>query len=110
MNIKDIAAIAKVGVSTVSRVLNNHPDVSEETRKRVLQVIKENNYIPNNSARILKQSNTKNIGILVKGVFNPFFSEILKLVSVDIQAAGYTMILQHHNNQNDVCRDASGLY
>ena len=102
MNIKDIAAIAKVGVSTVSRVLNNHPDVSEETRKRVLQVIKENNYIPNNSARILKQSNTKNIGILVKGVFNPFFSEILKLVSVDIQAAGYTMILQHHNNQNDV--------
>lgn len=102
MNIKDIAAIAHVGVSTVSRVLNNHPDVNEETRKRVLEIIKENNYIPNNSARILKQSNTKNIGILVKGVFNPFFSEILKLVSVNIQAAGYTMILQHHNNQNEV--------
>ncbi|MBE6023973.1 MAG: LacI family transcriptional regulator [Cellulosilyticum sp.] len=102
MNIKDIAAIAHVGVSTVSRVLNNHPDVNDETRKRVLQIIKENNYIPNNSARILKQSNTKNIGILVKGVFNPFFSEILKLVSLGIQEAGYTMILQHHNNQNDV--------
>ena len=102
MNIKDIAAIAHVGVSTVSRVLNNHPDVNDETRKRVLEIIKENNYIPNNSARILKQSNTKNIGILVKGVFNPFFSEILKLISVSIQDAGYTMILQHHNNQNDV--------
>lgn len=102
MNIKDIAAIAHVGVSTVSRVLNNHPDVNEETRKRVLDIIKENNYIPNNSARILKQSNTQNIGILVKGVFNPFFSEILKLVSVGIQSAGYTMILQHYNNQNDV--------
>lgn len=102
MNIKDIAAIAHVGVSTVSRVLNNHPDVNDETRKRVLEIIKENNYIPNNSARILKQSNTKNIGILVKGVFNPFFSEILKLVSVQIQNAGYTMILQHHNNVNDV--------
>lgn len=102
MNIKDIAAIAQVGVSTVSRVLNNHPDVNEQTRKRVLDIIKENNYIPNNSARILKQSNTKNIGILVKGVFNPFFSEILKLVSVGIQNAGYTMILQHHDNQNDV--------
>ena len=102
MNIKDIAAIAHVGVSTVSRVLNNHPDVNEKTRERVLEIIKENNYIPNNSARILKQSNTKNIGILVKGVFNPFFSEILKIVSVGIQNAGYTMILQHHNNQNDV--------
>lgn len=102
MNIKDIAAIANVGVSTVSRVLNNHPDVNERTRERVLKIIKENNYIPNNSARILKQSKTKNIGILVKGVFNPFFSEILKIVSVGIQDAGYTMILQHHNNQNDV--------
>ena len=102
MNIKDIAAMAKVGVSTASRVLNNHPDVNDETRKRVLEIIKENNYIPNNSARILKQSNTKNIGILVKGVFNPFFSEILKLVSVGIQEAGYTMILQHHNNENDI--------
>ena len=69
MNIKDIATIANVGVSTVSRVLNNHTDVNDETRKRVLEIIKENNYIPNNSARILKQSNTKNIGILVKGVF-----------------------------------------
>lgn len=102
MNIKDIAAIARVGVSTVSRVLNNHPDVNDETRKRVLEIIKENNYIPNNSARVLKQSNTRNIGILVKGVFNPFFSEILKLVSVGIENAGYTMILQYHNNENDI--------
>lgn len=102
MNIKDIASIARVGVSTVSRVLNNHPDVNDETRKRVLEIIKENNYIPNNSARVLKQSNTRNIGILVKGVFNPFFSEILKLVSVGIENAGYTMILQYHNNENDV--------
>lgn len=102
MNIKDIAAIAKVGVSTVSRVINGHPDVNEKTRKRVLEVIKENNYVPNNSARILKQTSTRNIGILVKGVFNPFFSEILKLVSVGIQNAGYTMILQHHNCENDI--------
>lgn len=102
MNIKDIAALANVGVSTVSRVLNNHPDVHDETRKKILEIIKEYNYVPNNSARILKQSCTKNIGILVKGVFNPFFSEILKRVSVGIQEAGYTMILQYHNHENDI--------
>lgn len=62
MNIKDIAKLAQVGVSTVSRVLNNHPDVKESTRQKILEVIKESNYIPNNSARILKQQNTKNIG------------------------------------------------
>ena len=56
MNIKDIARIAKVGASTVSRVLNNHPDVSDETREKVWQGIKENNYIPNNKARVLKQT------------------------------------------------------
>ena len=102
MNIKDIARIAKVGASTVSRVLNNHPDVSDETREKVWQVIKENNYIPNNSARVLKQTNTRNIGVLVKGVFNPFFSEILKIISGGVEAAGYTMILQHHNNESDI--------
>lgn len=102
MNIKDIAQIANVGVSTVSRVLNGHPDVKDETRAKVLEVIKKNNYIPNNSARVLKQTNTRNIGILVKGVFNPFFSEILKTVSTGVENAGYTMILQHHNNENDI--------
>ena len=102
MNIKDIARMANVGVSTVSRVINNHPDVKDETRAKVIEIIKQNNYIPNNSARVLKQTNTKNIGILVKGVFNPFFSEILKTISTEVEEAGYTMILQHHNNGNDI--------
>lgn len=73
MNIRDIAKISGVGVSTVSRVLNNHPDVKESTRENVLRVIKESNYVPNNSARILKQNTTKNIGVLVKGVLILFF-------------------------------------
>ncbi len=97
MNIRDIAKLSGVGVSTVSRVLNNHPDVKESTRERVMQVIKESNYIPNNSARILKQNNTRNIGIFVKGVFNPFFSEMLNVIGSKINESKYTMILQ----QND---------
>lgn len=97
MNIKDIAKLAQVGVSTVSRVLNNHPDVKESTRKRVLEIIRESNYIPNNSARILKQHNTKNIGILVKGVFNPFFSQMTNVIGKIINESGYTMIIR----QND---------
>ena len=97
MNIRDIARISGVGVSTVSRVLNNHPDVKESTRENVLRVIKESNYVPNNSARILKQNNTKNIGVLVKGVFNPFFSELINVIGNKINENKYTMILQ----QND---------
>ena len=51
--IKDIAASCKVAVSTVSRVLNDHPDVSPETRARVLNAARELHYVPNNAARDL---------------------------------------------------------
>ncbi|WP_300384367.1 LacI family DNA-binding transcriptional regulator [Clostridium sp.] len=101
MNIKDIAKIAGVGVSTVSRVINNHPDVKQETRERVLEIIKENNYIPNNSARNLKKNNSKNIGVLIKGVFNPFFAEMLDTISKKISKAGYSIILEHHDYLSD---------
>ena len=97
MNIRDIARLAGVGVTTVSRVINDHPDVKDETREKILKIIKESNYIPNNSARILKKNNTNNIGVLVKGVFNPFFAEMINIIGNRINEAGYTMILQ----QND---------
>lgn len=102
MKITDIAALAGVGVSTVSRVINNHPDVKNETRQKILEIIKENNYIPNNSARMLKQSQTKNIGLMVRGLFNPFFSEMLEFLNMEIEKAGYTTILQHYESQNDI--------
>lgn len=97
MNIKDIARICGVGVSTVSRVLNNHPDVKKETRDKILETIKVYNYVPNNSARMLKSNNMKHIGVLVKGVFNPFFSEMLKIMEMHINRIGYTMILHHYD-------------
>lgn len=97
MNIRDIARLSGVGVSTVSRVLNNHEDVKESTRERVMNVIKESNYIPNNSARMLKQNVTNNVGVLVKGVFNPLFSEMTNVIGNIINASKYAMILE----QND---------
>lgn len=100
MDIKDIAKLSKVSVSTVSRVINEHPDVKDETREKILKIIKENNYIPNNSARILKKNNSKSIGILVKGVYNPFFSEMVKVMSDKIEQAGYTMILQYYDQKS----------
>lgn len=53
ITIKDIARICGVGVSTVSRAINNHPDINPETKEMIMRVIKENNYVPNNSARNL---------------------------------------------------------
>ena len=53
MTIKDIAKKCHVGVSTVSRAMNNHPDINPETKEKILKAIEEANYVPNNSARNL---------------------------------------------------------
>ena len=75
MTIKDIARLCGVSVSTVSRVLNDRPDVSEENRRRVLEVIESSNYIPNNTARDLVKTKSDAIGLVVRGVSNPFYTE-----------------------------------
>ena len=69
MTIKDIAKQCGVSISTVSRVLNNRPDVSEENRRKVLSVIERSNYIPNNSARDLVKTKSEAIGLVVRGYF-----------------------------------------
>ena len=60
MTIKDIARMSGVGVATVSRVLNNHPDVSEDTRRKVMAVVEAQGFQPNNNARRLKQQTVAN--------------------------------------------------
>ena len=50
ITIKDIAKECGVGVSTVSRAVNNHPDISDETKERIMKVIRENNFTPNSTA------------------------------------------------------------
>lgn len=94
MTIKDIARISGVSVSTVSRVLNQHPDVSEEVRHKVLEVVEKYNYIPNNSARSLGQTKSDNVGLIVRGISNPFYTTIIREIEKDIEDAGYTMVMQ----------------
>ena len=80
VNIYDIARSAGVSKSTVSRVLNGHTGVKDETRIRVQQAIKDLTYIPNNSARSLSSISTQTVVLFVSGVTNPFFSRIISLI------------------------------
>ncbi|GFZ30546.1 LacI family transcriptional regulator [Clostridium zeae] len=103
ITIKDIAKLCGVGVSTVSRAINNHPDINEETKAMIMQVIKENNYVPNNSARNLKRTDSKAIAVLIKGITNPFFSNMIKIFEKKIKEKKYSFILQHvDNKENEV--------
>ncbi|MGO5052753.1 LacI family DNA-binding transcriptional regulator [Lachnospiraceae bacterium LCP25S3_G4] len=103
ITIKDIAQKCGVGVSTVSRALNNHPDISKETREKIMKIVEENNFVPNNSARNLKRTASKTIAILVKAIDNPFFSKMIRVFEKEINKEKYSFFLQHiDNNQDEV--------
>ncbi len=100
-NIKDLAQHCGVAISTVSRVLNDHPDVSEETREKVLRAVRELHYIPNTSARNLVRTTSDTIALLVKGVNNPFFAKLIKVIEREITKQGYTLELHHMDTSVD---------
>lgn len=101
VNIKDIARICKVGVSTVSRAINNHPDINPETKEMIMQAVKEHNYIPNNSARNLKRTDSRAIAVLIKGIDNPFFSKMIRVFEEELQRKRYSFIMQRVEPQED---------
>lgn len=100
MTIKDIARLSGYGVSTVSRALNGHPDISEETKKKINEIVKKHNYVPNANARQLKQNVSKNILIIVKGSFNLFFSTIIEYIQSATDKAGISAIV-HYIGEDD---------
>lgn len=101
VTIKDIAKMCGVGVSTVSRAINNHPDINEETKAMIMQIIKEKNYIPNNSARNLKRTDADVIAVLIKGITNPFFSSMINTFERKIKDKKYSFILHRVDNRED---------
>jgi DNA-binding LacI/PurR family transcriptional regulator len=101
VTIVDIARICGVGVTTVSRAINNHPDINQETKEMIMKVIKQYNYVPNNSARNLKRSASQTIAVLAKGIANPFFSRIIQLINQEIEKKRYSFHLQHVEHEQD---------
>lgn len=93
--IKDIAKLCGVGVSTVSRAINNHPDINPDTKAKILETIEEYGYIPNDSARNLKRSDARAIAVLVKGIANPFFTNMIAVIEQECKKKGYAMELSH---------------
>lgn len=109
MTIKDIAALCGVSVSTVSRVLNDHPDVSEANRAKVLAAVQKHHYVPNSAARDLVKPASDAVGVVVRGAGNPFFSGIIGAIEQAIESAGYTMVLHQIRSGEDELAAAADL-
>lgn len=91
--IRDVARRANVGIATVSRVLNNNPAVSEETRNKVLAVIEELDYLPNPNAQRLSRGRTHSIAVTLPFLTYPSFVERLRGVQHALFDSGYDLVL-----------------
>lgn len=109
VTIKDIASQAGVSVSTVSRVINNRRDVSSAVRQKVMQVADDLNYIPNESARDLAGSKTDSIGVIMRGIDNTFFSEMLATIGQSISRTKYSFISKQIPETADEIQAAAEL-
>ncbi len=93
VTIKDIAKAAGVSIVTVSRAFNNKPDIDAQTKKKILAISREMNYLPNSLARSLRGNRTKSIGIVIPDISDPFYAEILHGTSKFAVRNGYQIIL-----------------
>ena len=87
--LKDVAKLANVDVSTVSRALNNTSYVHPDTKERIYAAAKELGYRPNVMARALRQGRGQVIGVVVPRLHMPIFSEILQGIEAQAQTLGY---------------------
>lgn len=93
VRLKDIARDVGVSVVTVSKVLRNHTDIGEETRRKVLARMKELNYRPNLAARALVTGRSYTMGLVVPGLMHSFFAEVANGIAGAIRRSGYSLLI-----------------
>lgn len=93
VTIQDVAAAAGVSYQTVSRVINDKPDVAEETRRRVWQVIEELGYQPSAIARSLVSKRTYTLGLITADFSDYFFTQVIVGAEAEARKQGYFFML-----------------
>ncbi|MDO4194192.1 MAG: LacI family DNA-binding transcriptional regulator [Erysipelotrichaceae bacterium] len=104
MTIKDIARLSGYSIGTVSRVINQHPDVSETARKKILEIIERENFQPNSNAKHLKQSHSTPITIIVKGSSNLFLETLMEKTEQYLEQNGETSNVVFVNERDNEVR------
>ncbi len=89
----DVARLAGVSTMTVSRALNDNPNVKEKTRQRVLEAIEKLHYRPNEVARSLRDRRSRQIGILIPNLYDPFFAICTHAVSLVAKERAYSVVI-----------------
>ena len=96
-SIKDIAKIAGVTDTTVSRAFTSPEKVKKETREKILKIATELNYTPSLPARSMRSSSSKIIGLIADDIFNPVYSYIIKELNIISEKNGYSIMVFNTN-------------
>ncbi len=106
-NMREVAEHANVAISSVSRVLSNHPDVSRDMRERVMAAVRELEYEPDFLAQSLRRGATLTIGFLISDITNPLMADIVSGAESYLRARGYSMLVM--SSGHDPTLDASDI-
>jgi LacI family transcriptional regulator len=106
VTIRDVAKAAGVSINTVSRALNNKPDINKETKERVLKIARELGYIKDATATSLRYGLTKVIGVILEDSSNPFYSEVLKSIEMAARKRGFNVIFMNTEKDYSLEEDA----
>ncbi len=109
VTIQDVARKANVSITTVSRVINDKPDVSKETKERINKIIKEMGYKPNSVARGLVLRKTNTLGLLIPDISNPFFPEVARGIEDFAKNNGFSVIFCNTDNKKSEEKKAINL-
>ena len=109
MTIKDLAAKTGYAVGTVSRVLNNHPNVSEKARSAILAAVEESGFQLNVNAKQLKQTHATTIVVIVKGTGNALFAQMVEIIQHLLSGTRYPLYVDYMHGGDDEVRRAAVL-
>lgn len=101
LTIRDIARLAGVSTTTVSRTLNHKPDVDPETRERIMRIINEHRYVPSGTASRLAGGRSRLVGVLVPSLTWPLMPNILQGIAEVIEQTAYELVLYSISHRTD---------
>ena len=102
VTLKNVADAANVSIRTVSRVVNNQGEISQETRQRIWEIINQLEYRPNQLARGLITGKTRTIGVIIPDITDPFFPEFILSIESAARQRNYNVFLCNANREPDI--------
>ena len=103
-SIREVARLARVAPSTVSRALNGSGYVAEETKEKIREAVDELDYVPNQWIRNLYQQKTGIIGVMAPEIVHPYFSSLWSFLELELNKYGYNMMLCNTSGKKDIER------